>query len=226
MGFGILFLGYFLTINFEYKGINLPPDFLGYILMMIACSKLAPYSDNFKYTNRCLIPLTVLSVGITAMEIMAAINSELAFSYIADIRNIKYLLMIVMHYLLLNALIDISKEVGRYKITNKCRRNIVLSIIMILIVVILTLPFSFPYKDAIALIATFVLLTAVVLLNSVQIFSCYMWICYEGDEDMPMKEPKDPLSKIVYKTQKENAEYKAKKAAEKEEKKKNKKKRK
>ena len=66
------------------------------------------------------------------------------------------------------------------------------------------------------MIATFVLLNAVVLLNSVQIFSCYMWICYEGDEDMPMKDPKDPLSKIVYKTQKENAEYKAAKAAEKE----------
>lgn len=226
MGFGILFLGYFLTINFEYKGINLPPDFLGYILMMIACSKLAPYSNNFKYTNRCLIPLTVLSVGITAMEIMAAVSEKLAFAYIADIKYIKYLLMLVMHYLLLNALADISKDVGRYKIADKCRRNIVLSIIMILIVLIFTLPFSFPYRYTFSLLARYILLNFVVLLNSVQIFSCYMWICYEGDEDMPMKEPKDPLSKIVYKTQKENAEYKAKQAAEKEEKKKNKKKRK
>ena len=89
MGFGILFLGYFLTINFEYKGINIPPDFLGYILMMVACAKLAPYSNNFKYTNRCLIPLTVLSVGLTAMEVMTALSSNLAFAYIADVKNVK-----------------------------------------------------------------------------------------------------------------------------------------
>ena len=224
MGFGILFLGYFLTLNFEFKGINIPPDFLGYIFMMVACSKLTPYSNNFKYTLRCLIPLTVLSAGLTTMEVMAAISPNLAFPYIADIMNIKYLLMMVLHYLLLKALMDISRDVGRYKITDKCRRNIIISIVMIVLVVLLTLPIPFPFKDSIAWIATIVLLNGMVLLNSVQIFSCYMWICYEGDEDMPMKEPKDPLSKIVYKTQKENAQYKAEKAAANAEKKKKKKK--
>lgn len=219
MGFGILFLGYFLTLNFEFKGVNIPPDFLGYILMMIACSKLTPYSENFKRTNWCLIPLTVISAGLTTMEIISSINSQFAFLYIADIRNVKYLLIIVMHYFMLNALMDISKEVGRYKITDKCRRNMVITTIIMILVVILTLPFNFPFKDSIAWIATLILLNGMVLLNSVQIFSCYMWICYEGDEDMPMKDPKDPLSKIVYKTQKENAEYKAEKSAKKAEKK-------
>lgn len=211
MGFGILFLGYFMTLNFEYLGVNIPPDFLGYILMMIACFKLSPYSENFKKTIYCLIPLEVLSIGITAMEIIESVNSELAISYLADVRNLKYLIMMVMHYFLLNSLVDISREVGRYKITDKCRRNLIISEAIMLFVVILTLPFSFPFKSSVLYVATVVFLNFMVLLNSIQVFSCYMWICYEGDEDMPVKEAKDPLSKIIQKTKKENAEYKAEK---------------
>ena len=114
MGFGILFLGYFLTLNFEFKGINIPPDFLGYIFMMVACSKLTPYSNNFKYTLRCLIPLTVLSAGLTTMEVMAAISPNLAFPYIADIMN-----MSSAHYLtaLFKKLVGISptEYIARHK---------------------------------------------------------------------------------------------------------------
>ena len=224
MGFGILFLGYFLTLNFEYRGVNVPPDFLGYIIMIAACFKLSPYSVNFKKTIYSVIPLTVLSFGITVMEVMSAINSSFVFNYIADIRNIKYLLMVVMNYFLLSSLVDISKEVGRYKITNKCRRNIIITTILIFTVMILTLPFDFPYKDSISIMATIVLLNFAVLLNSVQIFSCYMWICYEGDEDMPMREPKDPLSKMIYKTKEENAKYKEEKEQKEQHKKRKKKK--
>ena len=53
-----------------------------------------------------------------------------------------------------------------------------------------------------------VAINIVVFLNMIQIFSCYMWICYEGDEDMDYENAKDPLSKLTAKMQKENAEYK------------------
>ena len=76
MGFGILFIGYFMTLTLNLKGINVPPDFLGYLLMFYACNKLTPYSNYFKKTNYTLIALSAMSVGLFSSEISTLLLSS------------------------------------------------------------------------------------------------------------------------------------------------------
>lgn len=211
MGFGILFIGYFFTLNLELKGVNVPPDFLGYVLMFWACTKLQPYSSYFKKTNYTLVFLSAISAGLFISEIGVVLGGgELLFA--AELRFIKVLINALMHIFLLKALIEISTDVGRVKIAAKCKRNIYITMAILLCQAIFCVPFvDFEIKDQIYRHVTDIGVNFMSILNMIQIFSCYMWICYEGDEDMDIDNANDPLSKLTAKMAKENAEYRSEK---------------
>ena len=46
MGFGLLFIGYFFMLNFPFQGIDLLPDVVGCIIMLVAVRKLLLYCDD------------------------------------------------------------------------------------------------------------------------------------------------------------------------------------
>ena len=213
LGFGILFIGYFFTLTLNLKGINIPPHFIGYLLMFWGCSKLMPYSRYFKRTNYTLIIL--FSVD--------------PFVFYNEISFLKILVSALMHFYLLKALIEISTDVGRVKISIKCKRNIIITLVILGFQAIIANPFfdlgleellssvfvpsTGNGADGEAVLGLYDHITSiavnfVVILNMIQIFSCYMWICYEGDEEMELENAKDPLSKLTAKMAKENAEYK------------------
>lgn len=225
MGFGILFIGYFFTLNLNLKGVNIPPDFIGYLLMFWACNKLRDYSTYFKKTSFMLIPLAAISAGLFTSEILAlfSIGADLVISDLLVF--IKVVSCGVMHFFLLKALMEISHDVGRTKITIKCRRNLYITLAVLLCQALFCIPLiSFPHKSEIFRHVSDIGVNFIVILNMIQIFSCYMWICYEGDEDMDVENANDPLSKLTAKMARENAEYKAEKAKSKGNKKNNKKK--
>ncbi len=216
LGFGILFIGYFLTLNLNLKGVNVPPDFLGYLIMFAACNKLRDYSPYFKKTNWALIPLAAISGGLFTFEIFTLFGAS-SFALTPVLEFVKTLISGVMHFFLLKALMEISRDVGRTKITGKCQRNIFITLAIISIQALLSIPFielpflELPVKSELYRHFTDIGVNFMVILNSIQIFSCYMWICYEGDEDMDVENSNDPLAKLTAKMAKENAEYRSEK---------------
>ena len=219
MGFGILFIGYFFTMNIKLRGYDVPPDFIGYMIMIYACNKLSDYSSFFRKTSKILIVMALLSAAYSGTQLYTNVFGELP-ELIPNILIIsKLMLSIVMHYFLLNAIIEISEDVGRKKIAGKCRRNLYITWFLLILQTVSSLPVFQFEGQAYYLISIFIANFAV-LLNSIQIFSCYMWICYEGDEEMDAENTIDPLAKMINKTRKEAAEYNKQKQLERAEKRK------
>lgn len=211
MGFGILFIGYFFTLNLDLKGVHVPPDFIGYLLMFWACNKLSPYSIFFRKTNYTLIALSAISAGLFVSEIMVLFNSS-PILFEAELIFIKTVINAVMHFFLFKAIIEISTDVGRTKIAIKCKRNTYITLAILTCQAIFCVPFiDFAIKDEIFRHVTDIGVNFMIILNMIQIFSCYMWICYEGDEEMDIDNANDPLSKLTSKMAKEHAEYKLEK---------------
>jgi len=196
MGFGLLFLGYTLPLA-PLPYLLALPDCIGFVFMLVALSKLSPHSKNFKFAGYILYFMLALSLTTLFIESTVFINEFITpltvFKSPGDIINTLSFSQLVcnlaFHYFLFQALIDIASFVENKKIVRKCKRNRIITLIYLIYAVIIALPLGFP-KEIFQYLAYInnIAYYPVFILNAIQIFSCYMWICYEGDEDMPAPE--------------------------------------
>ena len=207
MGFGLIALGWLFFADIPWD-VDLIADFIGCFMIMAGCRRLRPYSKYFILAEKWFGILIVPSVAITALQAAQMITDKVVIAeYAVHADIVQTLVFAVALYYLLLAMIRISTDVGRTKIAKKCRRNIAVAAVTILFYVGTNLLALFGVGGSYVIKAGFVgyaMWYVMLALQFVQIFSCYMWICYEGDEDMPMKE-------ISYKTN-PYARYEKKKA--------------
>ncbi len=195
MGFGLLSLGWLFILDIPWK-IDLLVDFFGCFLIMMGCRRLKPYSVHFGNAYRWFGILAIPSVAITVLEVAYTfLKKEMLADYILHLEVVHTLIFSVALYYLMLAMIRISTDVGREKIAAKCRRNIGIAIVAELFYVLTRLLANVQFGNdtmtniiGISWLISNVLWYLMLILQFVQIFSCYMWICYEGDEDMPIKE--------------------------------------
>ena len=195
MGFGLISLGWLFFADIPWK-IDLLADFIGCFLVVAGCNRLRPYSVHFANAARWFRILILPSVVITAMEIAYAFGAPKVVSdYILHLEVVHTLVFAVGLYFLLLAIIRISTDVGREKIARKCRRNMGIDLVTVLFYLTTRLIANWQVANntimrliSISWLVGNVLWYLLLVLQFVQIFSCYMWICYEGDEDMPMKQ--------------------------------------
>ena len=62
MGFGIFFIGYILTFVLSIASYGYVFEFLGYLVMLFAMTKLWEYNAKFKFPFFAAIPLILISV--------------------------------------------------------------------------------------------------------------------------------------------------------------------
>ena len=190
MGFGLIALGWMFFADIPWE-VDLLADFLGCFLIVMGCKRLKPYSGYFSAAAKWFSVLIIPSVAITALQIAEALTGKKMFAeYIVHADMVQTMVFSVALYYMLMAFIRISTDVGRTKIAKKCRRNIAVGAVTILFYVVTNMAdLIVDHKYVIrAGFAAYALWYVMLALQFVQIFSCYMWICYEGDEDMPMKE--------------------------------------
>ncbi len=208
MGFGILVIGYFMLINVPFHGVDLPPDFLGYILIFVALCKLGSYENKLKYAKLMCLPLIILSGVKLVLSLLSAfgVGEYTAAQNMAEYAVIAILL--VFYFLLLLGIRDLATRVKLEKNARKSVRNLIIIVIFYVYTVIVNL-YSFgviPQKTGIqpgALIAIQQLFGYLVrFLNLIQFISCYMWICLEGDENMDSRQ--SALSRFVQRIKKED----------------------
>ncbi len=194
MGFGLLFIGYLLFFSFPFKEtLNLPPDLFGFIITYIGIRSLAEYGcgwENLKRYYSVIFPASILNLTLQLVNIFGMLTE------IREIWDYAYeALIIVYNLLLLIAIYKIAVETEVKSIQAKAKRNIILMVVYYATMLIISLPLPFiqdVYKHLeVNFSFTLVLFIFNYLwrfLNLALIFSCYMWICQEGDEDMPEKE--------------------------------------
>ena len=174
MGFGWMFLGYILLLgtNFEILGVTLDitPDVIGFLLLSHGFSVASKYCDCFKISGKLCFVGIPLSLAYLLTELAASLEL-VSFSP-------SVLLWVVL----------ISEQTGVEKLRKNSVRLAIYTVLFCFAEHFLTTFLSWggitlsPEKLA---GAQMLLGIACILINATLIWGCYMWICLEGDEDMP-----------------------------------------
>lgn len=192
MGFGILFFGYCLFLNFAYYSYT---DAIAAVICWYALTKLSTVNRGFKiagYTAGVLCAFGVYELSVSVLDSLALIgDATLLYSVSATVR---YALIAIMTVFMLTGQKDVAGEVGLSLIRERCHRltfttiavyslNILLEIGELVSIIDRTVIL---YVALAAIIATLLL----VIFNLSQIHACYAKICMPGEDDLAPRKSK------------------------------------
>lgn len=187
MGFGLLFAGYILTANIVMRKYT---DVLAYALMLRAASKLSPYEKNFRTAKTLLWGMLAVGFGWFAFSIVAL------FGVISEtwVANVDYVLEIVsiayglfFDHALFKGIENLAEETEIPVLAMRAKRQHAITIFFDCVYLIcIGVPFFANFTVLIAPIFM-VLWIVIACMNASVIYSCYMWICLEGEEEVERK---------------------------------------
>jgi uncharacterized membrane protein len=203
MGFGLLFVGYFFNLSLPYKGVDILPDLIGCILMYLALNRLCGYcpdNQGFRNARILLYPYTVFAtatLGTQVAGLFTTIPKNIERYFFTPLYILYSVTIGVYLIFLLTGIHSLSKSVELEKTATRARRLITLTVVYYF----LQLLFYFDIFNFIAnltdspdVVLSYINITIYVigliwlLLTLSLIFTCYMRICLEGDEDMPHRD--------------------------------------
>ena len=195
MGFGLLFIGYLFMYSFPYNGFDVLPDLIGFIIAFFGVRTLADYGCGWDVLKRYFTIILPSSAVTLLFQVLGLLGVDIGFTVIWDYIYTAFLL--VYNILLLVAIYKIADDTDVKSIKAKAQRNLILGIGYYALMLFFNFPISFVQKLREYLSANYSLGLILFIFgylwlffNISVIFSCYMWICKEGDEDMPERERK------------------------------------
>ncbi len=180
MGFGILFIGYFIAAII-FLGFMSVVRVLGCAVMLISTLKLRKYNKAFDMLLVALC-VCVLFYGFDAViDILGITLSGMAASVVlwADT-----FINFALNACLLLSIRAIAKETESDKIYFAATRNLAFFGILLVLQLIAKMPFNITQNLNIIAIILLLLLS---VLNLILIFRCYAQICDAGDVEMERK---------------------------------------
>ena len=182
-------------------GFEIFPDLAGYVLFFLAMRKLKPYAKGFGLAKPVCYPLMALgSVKFIAQLLsLTAKYTGLSFgeSFEGVIANVlgaceyfKFAILMLFCLFVFCGIMSLSKEVGLPKISKFALAAVIYNLVYF------TVRFSsyvFPFTDAqkVFLYYVYTLMWFLLLMISIiLVFQCYMYICYEGEEEIVVPESK------------------------------------
>jgi len=188
-----MFLGYLLLLgtNFEILGVTLDitPDIVGFLLLSHGFSVASRYCDCFRFSR----VLGNVGIPFSLVYLIAELSSSMELFAISAqwLTAINYgyaIFKLFFSLCLLYSLYLISAQTGVEKLRKKSIRLAIYTALFFFAEHFLPslLPRVGIVLDAAKISGLQMLLNiACILINATLIFGCYMWICLEGDEDMP-----------------------------------------
>ena len=189
MGFGTLFIGYFLILNLTYYGIT---DVIAAAVMLMGLYKLSTVNKYFKTSaiSACVfLAFSLGELGITFYELFfRKIDSDVFISCMSIARC---LVVGIMTVLILKAIEDVAKEVDIPTLAEKSKRQLCATATTYGFWIILELPLTFIDEYILAVSSLVVIIAAIVIIimNLSVIYNAYMKICMPGDEDITKEKP-------------------------------------
>ncbi len=195
MGFGLVFIGYLFMYSFPYKGFDITVDLLGFLIAYFGIRKLAEYGCGFDTLKKYFYVLFPASSITLIFQLCSLFGVKIPFASLYDSAYIA--LVFVYNILLFVAIYKIADDTEIFSIKAKAKRNLTIGVIYYLLVFFFNLPIEYIQQLKVFLTSKFSLGLILFIvgyvwlfLNLVTIFNCYMWICEQGDEEMPIKERK------------------------------------
>lgn len=191
MGFGLLFIGYFMAAFMSMSPLGgYLIRVLGYIVVLYAALKLKKYNKDFKYLCLGSILMIVISSLIAASGITESITSSSFLNatlknIIGHVERIGYVIFTGSMCLPIRS---IAKETEVEKISVAAIRNLIFTGVYFVLYLIayIPLPFVNDYKTYFGT-PVFIIYLVVIFMNLYTIFSCYAKICDESDVEMRQK---------------------------------------
>lgn len=215
MGFGVLFIGYFLFLNIATYFYT---DVIAATVTMLALHKLSGINRPFKIAMWLSLGFSVFACAEFAIEIISTYSfmpsEDIIHSTVAVIR---YGIMLALNVLMLTGMKEVSDEVGLPKISNKCQRLTYTAAFVYALDMILAIDALSAIIAAAAVLATLIV-TALVL---IEIYHCYMRICMPGQDERSSKSRFEFVNKFrahEEAREKEYADYKREKLRQKQQK--------
>lgn len=192
MGFGLLFLGYLIAFLLYLNPYAAVTRLVGYCVIFAALTKLRRHNRWFAFSQTAAIPLMVLALVDSVIDIITRIMGEgtpaAMTAATGGIETAMTLLLLVFHACLLMAVYTIAQDTELPSLATAARRNLVLIAAYAVLHGIWSLPVQLGDSYTVTLsLMVFVLQLIWTVANLILIFRCYMWICLEGDEDMAQK---------------------------------------
>ncbi len=186
MGLGILFVGYVFVSLFTLAPTYFVTDLVGSFVVFEALGRLRRHAERFRYAVASVYAMFAVSAVqcvYYAVKYVGLIEGYEAFENGLEV--VRLAVMFLLTETLLLALSQLASNVGDLKLSEKGVRNAWFYVVNYVFIIALSLEFDFLADFKSAFMAFGLLLRIVcALLNCAFIYSCYMWICLEGDRDM------------------------------------------
>ena len=185
MGFGILFIGYFLLLNnVSYYMLT---DVISALLMLMAFYKLAYLNRGFSLGFIFCSVFSLFGAFEFIAEAMRMFGLvSLGTTFISTVGMIRYLLICLTTVFMLIGARDIAKEVDLNALAVRCHKGIILTFIIYALNIIWqtsSLLGFVPNVKFMALSGYIIILATIILviMNLISIYGCYMHICMPSD---------------------------------------------
>ncbi|MBO5937944.1 MAG: hypothetical protein J6Q82_00400 [Clostridia bacterium] len=180
MGFGLLFIGYFVANFMTLNPLGSVFRILGYGIIFVALLKLQKYHRAFQFSVFTTLGMLFVSG--------AFVYTDIAGIYKDIIGYIEQGFSFVFLSLLLYAILKISRETGVKKLADASIRNFIFISFYYIVCVLEYLPFDVIERVRGELrIISLILYFSCILLNMILFGQCYANICDEKDAEMARK---------------------------------------
>ena len=182
MGFGILFVGYFLLLNFAYSYFT---DAIAAAVMLYASYKLAYLNDGFR--NAVWAALGFLLFGLAELTLSVLETIGIDISVMLAMRPVlRHLIIFALSFFILDGVKKVAREVDLPYLAKRCVRNVWLTLVACMFSVILEATSLANVVDARVLVGLYLISIAFTLaiigLNLAQIYSAHMRIYLPENE--------------------------------------------
>ncbi len=188
MGFGILFIGYFITFVMSSTLYGYVFKLIGYFMMMSAVGKLNLYNTNFKRCAYPLLPLFIFAMYEAFADIYGYFSGSDTFVISDKISQVSLyavpLLLALFHIFLTLAIFDIARQTELKNIQSSIITDFVF---FALYFILYYLTLAIAPQQKFLIMAIFIIRWAWTVLFLVSMASCYRNICDENDIDMKRK---------------------------------------
>ena len=187
MGFGTLFIGYFLLLNLTYYGFT---DIIAAAIMLLGLYKLSSVNKQFKIAAIAAAVFLVFSLGefgVATYELFVKRTDSATFVSVMSI--LRCVAVCALTFLSLKGMEAVAKEVEVENIPEKAARLSKVTAVVYCAWIILEAPLSFinDYVLAVLSLVTIIATIALIISNLTVIYGCYMRLCMPGDENLTDK---------------------------------------
>ena len=188
MGYGLLFLGYFLLVNITFYGYT---DLFCGMVLLYALSRLSVYNKPLRVAFYIAVGFTVYAIPEFLLSLLELFPpAPLGFTNVMDaLLPVRYLLILALTVAVLWGVRTMAKEVALTKLSERIDCILIVPILANLMMAVLSIkPLITGMQAQTALGLTLIALTLFLVsvgLALYSIYTAYMRICLPEDVDMP-----------------------------------------